>query len=122
MGWQGIPIAAFVLLASLGRPADSAPACGAAPAPAGATVHGPVLQVLDARTLCLAGGPHPATWAPVELAEPAPSRQALMAAAFGKNAVCTVRPDGRAACVVEGRQLAALLQQPELLKAAVHWQ
>ena len=96
-------------------------ACKGAPPVAGAQLHGPILNVPDANTVCVAQGHSPGSWIAVRLAEPAPDRATLMAAAFGKNAVCVVGSDGRALCVVEGAPLSQLLQQPELQKASLAW-
>jgi hypothetical protein len=94
----------------------------------GATIKGPVLHVVDGETLCVAQGFDPSTWVPLQVAGahgPAVTKPALMAVAFGKDAVCKVESvaEGRAvaACTVEERPLAALLQQPEVLRAAGGW-
>jgi hypothetical protein len=44
-----------------------------------------------------------------------------MAAAFGKNAICFVGRDGRAACDIEGQPLAVELNRPETIKASLSW-
>ena len=53
------------------------------------------------------------------------SRGALMAAAFARNAVCTVTGlvDGRAAarCEIEGQPLAERLRQPDIAKIGETW-
>ncbi len=104
-------------------PADLAPpprvsivaTCAAAPPAPGGVVAGPVLQVIDGRTLCVALGPTPDRWVRVRLADvlDPTARGALMAASFAKDAACSVeRLDeqgmvGR--CVVEGAPLARLV-------------
>jgi hypothetical protein len=92
------------------------------PAPdAHAAVHGPVLAVPDASSLCVATGVSPSAWVRISLAQLQTTRSALMAAAFGKNATCVVDADGHGACVVEGRPLAETLHSPEIVKAAYDW-
>lgn len=100
----------------------------AAPLPEpGAVLKGPVLHVEDSDTLCIAQGFEPSKWVPLKVGDGAGavSKSALMAAAFGKDAVCTVSSiaDGQATatCTIEERPLAALLQQPGVLKASGNW-
>ncbi len=69
------------------------PAVCSAPAPEpGAVIAGPVLQVMDGRTLCVAQGPVPSQWVRVTLADEggAADRGSLQAAVFAKRLVCTV--------------------------------
>jgi len=70
-----------------------------APAPvAGQPFVGPVLQVLDGRTVCVALGPTPDQWIEVDLADgkAAVSRPALMRAVFAQRIVCVAdRAGGR---------------------------
>ena len=90
--------AALILTAALGGVAHGGPSAVAAvacsaPAPApGAEVSGPVLQVIDGRTFCLAEGPMPASWLKVTLAGGADAgdRLGLMAAAFARRVTCVV--------------------------------
>ncbi|MFC3078145.1 hypothetical protein ACFODL_08610 [Phenylobacterium terrae] len=99
----------------------------AAPLPKpGEVVKGPVLHVQDGETLCVAEGFEPSKWVALQVADGSGvPKAALMAVAFGKDAVCKVESvaAGRAVatCSIEERPLAALLQQPEVLKAAGGW-
>lgn len=95
--------------------------CGRSETQPGATVHGPVLLVPDSDTLCLASGPTPDTWTRIKLSTASPTRAVLMAAAFGKNADCTVDQSGAASCTVEGQSLDATLGSPEIVKASLAW-
>jgi hypothetical protein len=88
---------------------------------AGQSIHGPILRVIDAHTLCVALAPDPSTWVPVALADPAPTRKILMAAAFAKNATCVIDADGRGVCDIEGEKLADLVQQPGIVQASMEW-
>lgn len=99
----------------------------AAPLPQpGEVIKGPVLHVEDGETLCVAEGFEPSRWVALQVVDGAEvPKAALMAAAFGKDAVCKVESvtDGRAvaSCAIEERPLAALLQRPEVMKAAGGW-
>jgi hypothetical protein len=65
--------AAAVALAALGFGAPALAQTCRAPAPAvGQTVSGPVLHVIDGRTLCLAQGPTPDQWIPCGSRPPGP--------------------------------------------------
>jgi hypothetical protein len=88
---------------------------------AGQSVHGPILNVIDDKTVCVALAGSPTTWVPVILATPATTRSRLMAAAFGKNATCVIDAQGRGDCVVEGEKLAEVLQRPEIVRASLEW-
>jgi hypothetical protein len=92
------------------------------PAPGGgAVVKGPVLVVPDGSTLCVALGLPPSDWVVVKLPDLGYSRSVLMAAAFGKNAICTVRRGGFADCRIQGKPLNDVLRRPEVQKAAEEW-
>jgi hypothetical protein len=92
------------------------------PAPAeGVAVHGPVLAVPDASSLCVATGVAPSDWVRIPLPHLQATHAALMAAAFGKNATCAIDAHGRGACAIEGQALAETLQSPEIVKASVDW-
>ena len=95
--------------------------CPGGPAPNGAVVHGPVLQIPDPASLCIAQGPSPSTWIRVRLARASQTYPLLMAAAFGKNAVCKVGLDGRGVCAIEGQPLDAELRRPETVVASLSW-
>jgi hypothetical protein len=72
-GWARSGAAAVALAAlALGAPA-LAQTCRARPPrpPSGQTVSGPVLHVIDGRTLCIAQGPTPDQWIPLRIS-PAP--------------------------------------------------
>ncbi len=113
--------AAFVLTGLALHPAqaNAASPCQGKPVQAGGFVRGPVLEILDARTVCVARSP--TDWVAVTLIQPAQSRPALMAAAFGKTATCAVGPDGRGECVIDGVSLGVLLRQPTIQKTAMAW-
>jgi hypothetical protein len=110
-----------VAMTAITAPALAADLCrGAAPA-RGAPVHGPVLAVPDAASLCIATGASPSEWIRVPVSHLQTSRAALMAAAFGKNATCVIDAQGRGACVIEGHALAEAVQSPEIVKASYAW-
>jgi hypothetical protein len=107
--------------------AAQAGVCSAPPPQPGQVIEGPVLHVDDGGTLCVAQSFDPQTWVALKVAasdDEAPKR-ALMAVAFGRDAVCKVEAvtDGQAlaSCTIEQRPLAALLQQPGVLKAGGDW-
>jgi hypothetical protein len=111
----------LLMSAALAAPAMADGVCkGPTPAP-GMTLHGPVLQIDDGASLCIGLGAHPSAWSLVRLRAVHTPRATLMAAAFGKNAVCAIGRDGLAVCTVEGRPLAGELQRPELLRTALEW-
>jgi hypothetical protein len=93
---------------------------GAAPAP-GASIHGPVLEIPDGKSLCIALNTSPDSWVRVDVAQLNASRPQLMAAAFARNATCQIGHDGGAVCTIDGEPLAARLQQPWLIEAAMAW-
>jgi hypothetical protein len=90
-------------------------------------VSGPVLQVIDGRTLCVALGPTPDRWVRVRLADvlDPTARGALMAAAFAKDAACGVeRLDDQGVvgrCVVEGAPLSRLVDGADARLQAAAW-
>jgi hypothetical protein len=100
-----------------------------APAPAiGQTVSGPVLHVIDGRTLCLAQGPTPDQWIPLRIAPTVPAlpvdRERLMAATFSRSLTCRITGDGpvkTATCTLAGRPLEALLSEPATITQAKAW-
>ena len=99
-----------------------------APAPAvGAVISGPVLEVIDGRTLCVADGPTPDHWLRVRLADVADprARGALMAAAFSKDVICIAdRRDGQGVvgrCVFDGSPLGDLVRSGEVRAQAASW-
>jgi hypothetical protein len=112
---------AFSIAAAAGAPQPAEPVCAAPPPVPGQVLHGPVLHVPDAATVCIATGPAPSDWVAAPIERAAPSRGLLMAAAFGQNATCRVADDGRAVCTIEGVSLARRLQQPEVERASAIW-
>lgn len=123
---SALAFAAFALMTG----AAHAQTCGGAQAPAGAAVHGPVLQVLDGQRLCVATGAERGEWAeliirgadegPVEV-DGALGPALLMSVAFGHDADCVVGADGKADCTVDGQPLSALLNRPGALQTAKAW-
>ena len=115
-------LALFSIAIFLMAPAASADGIcqGKTPA-AGAIIHGPVLEIPNGGSLCLATGSAPETWIRVSVAHFNSSRPNLMAAAFGKNATCVIGRNGEAECAVEGQSLASTLQQPQVIRAATEW-
>ena len=95
--------------------------CPGGPAPSSAVVHGPVLEIPDAMSLCLAQGQSPTTWIGVTLAQPSHTYPLLKAAAFGKDAICFVGRDGRGLCDIEGQPLDSALRRPETIEASLAW-
>lgn len=99
-----------------------------APAPAaGVAFAGPVLQVIDASTVCVALGPLPTQWVRVDLAD-TPSdgtRSGLMAAVFAQDVTClSAGPAGvgvRAVCLSGGVSVGLLASRPEIRAAAGSW-
>jgi hypothetical protein len=116
-----IPFLATTMAAALATSVCAADICQGPPALSGAVVHGPVLEVPDGSSLCIATGASPSTWVKIPLPHPQTSRAALMAAAFGKNAACAVDSHGRGDCTIEGQSLAMAVQRPEIVKAAFSW-
>lgn len=121
---------AFAAAAVLMTGAAHAQTCGGAQAPAGAAVHGPVLQVLDGQRLCVAMGAERGEWSELIIrgADEGPlavdgalGPALLMSVAFGRDADCVVAADGIADCKVDGQPLSALLKRPGALKTAQAW-
>ena len=122
MGLAAVVISSvMLLLAAQGARAEPAKACGTEQPFAGEVLHGPVLEIPDASSLCIALGASPAAWVSVQLPNLGVTRSALMAAAFGKNATCVVGADLRATCNVEGKRLTDQLHRPAILRAALAW-
>jgi hypothetical protein len=100
-----------------------------APAPAiGQSVSGPVLHVIDGRTLCIARGPTPDQWIPLRIMPAVPAlpvdRERLMAAAFSQSLTCRITGGGpvkTATCTLAGRPLEALLSEPATITQARTW-
>ena len=112
------------LLLGLAAPASSALAADVCQGPAaapGVVLHGPVLEVPDGGSLCIAQSAAPTAWTRVSVRQLNTSRPLLMAAAFGQNATCRVGADGLADCTVEGASLADTVKRPEIIKASLQW-
>ena len=116
-----LPWLATTIAATFATSVCAADICQGPPAVKGAVVHGPVLEVPDGSSLCIASGASPSAWVRIPLPHLQTSRAALMAAAFGKNATCAVDSHGRGDCTIEGQTLAMAVQRPEILKAAFSW-
>jgi hypothetical protein len=111
----------------LGAPALAQPCRAPTPA-AGQTISGPVLHVIDGRTLCVAQGPTPDQWIPLRISPAVPvlpiDRQRLMATTFSRPLTCKITGGGpakTATCTLAGRPLEALLSEPATLTQAKAW-
>lgn len=121
--------AAAIALAALAFCAPALAQTCRAPAPAaGQIVSGPVLHVIDGRTLCVAQGPTPDQWIPLRIAPGVPAlpadRQRLMAATFSQSLTCKITGGGpvkTATCTLAGRPLEALLSEPAAITQAKTW-
>jgi len=136
-------VIAFTALASAGfllghaGAAQAAERVCTAQVPASGVLHGPVLHVEDADTLCVALGATPDQWVRLTLAD-APStsmiqrasltdaeanpRGTLMAVAFSQNVDCTIEQGDRAVCTLaDGRSVGALLRQPVARVVGKDW-
>jgi hypothetical protein len=87
----------------------------------GAVVRGPVLEIPDGSSLCVALGVSRSTWVPIDIAPLGADRATLMAMAFGRNATCVVGADGVGQCRIEGAALADGLRDPEVRKISMSW-
>ncbi|MBU1377117.1 MAG: hypothetical protein KKE02_13450 [Alphaproteobacteria bacterium] len=99
------------------------PCGGRAPA-TGAELHGPVLHVLDGRTLCIANGVDPSQWTEVTLQDAPASASwgGLMSVAFGNDVTCVVQGSDRTAiCRIGQRSIGARLNDAAVAKDAVSW-
>lgn len=119
--WVGVLLAVTVVGGPAAALAQGSSVCAGSPTASSSELRGPILEVPDSESLCVALSDNPSTWVRVVLAQPAPTRGALMAAAFGKNAVCTVRADGRGVCKVESAPLGDLLRRSEIIKTSADW-
>ncbi|CAN5194506.1 hypothetical protein BH10PSE4_BH10PSE4_38690 [soil metagenome] len=124
--WGGAALAIIAL--TVAAPALAETCRGPAPA-VGQMVSGPVMHVLDGRTLCVAQGPTPDQWIPLRISSSvalmADDREKLMATAFAQSLRCEVT-GGRgatrtAACTLEGRPLDSLLADPAVVTLAKAW-
>lgn len=132
IAFAALAAAGFLLGANQARAADSV--C-TGEAPASGVIRGPVLQVEDGATLCVALGATPDRWVRLTLADaPAANpiqhasntdenpRGTLMAVAFSQMVDCRVQPDGRALCALQdGRSVGALLKTRAAWAAGKEW-
>lgn len=115
--------------------AGTSPCAGKAPA-VGAAVHGPVLDVIDGETLCVALGATPDHWVALRLAglprAAAPARGqedrargVLMAVAFSQNVTCRVvatdRAGASAVCDLDGLAIPKRMQTSGAVDAGWVW-
>jgi hypothetical protein len=102
-------------------------ACTAAAPKPGDSFAGPVLQVIDARTACVALGPLPSQWVEVVItdSEAGGTRGSLMAAAFAQDAVCLATGNAgeavRAVCFVDGVSVGRLANSTGSRMQANDW-
>jgi len=107
------------------RPAMAA--CTAAAPRVGDSLSGPVLQVVDARTVCVALGPLPSQWVQVVIADSKTdaTRGGLMAAAFAQDVQCVVTGEAgaavRAVCLADGVSVGRLADSPDSRMQASAW-
>jgi len=134
MDVRATAVAILMLTAGAGAAQAAGPCSAPVPAP-GTEVHGPVLDVLDGRRLCVGLGATPDRWLEIELADPALTRAselaggnprgALMAAAFAQNVTCTVSETqgGRAlgACRLDGASVSELAMKPQAIRDSAGW-
>jgi endonuclease YncB( thermonuclease family) len=139
MSWASKPLLVIViglglLLIRAPGAAASTSACKGAPPSIGAAVHGPVLDVVDGETLCVALGPTPDRWVALKLADApnaAPTngadraRGALMAVAFARNVDCRVvaadKAGRSAVCVLDGRSIVARMREHDAVSVGLAW-
>ncbi|MDG2520245.1 hypothetical protein P7B02_01735 [Caulobacter segnis] len=101
--------------------------CLAAKPVVGSEFSGPVLQVVDAQTLCVALGTDPSQWVQVRLprGQRAETRGDLMAASFARNITCrTLRRAQEgviAACALDGENVGRLTRTRAVKAAGLDW-
>jgi hypothetical protein len=121
--------------ATQAQAADSV--CTAALPAAGTVIRGPVLEIEDGETLCVALGETPDQWLRLTLADAPvdnPVRRAafttaddnprgtLMAVAFARTVDCRIEDGGRALCALDdGRSVGALLKTRTAQAAGRDW-
>lgn len=122
MSRHGLILAILAIgAACVGSQASAAEVCQGPAATPGAVLHGPVLEISDSASLCIASAASPTAWTRVSVRQLHASRPVLMAAAFGQNATCRVGADGQADCSIEGVRLADTVNRPEVVKASMQW-
>jgi hypothetical protein len=102
-----------IVAGGLASRAGAQSVCQGPPPQQGTVVHGPVLQIDDGSSLCVATGAPPSTWVAIHLPQIHATRATLMAAAFGRTATCVLDAGGIGECSVEGRPLLDELKRPE---------
>lgn len=122
IAFAALAAAGFLMGSNSAQAATGDSVCTAR-APAEGVLRGPVLQVEDGATLCVALGATPDTWVRLTLAD-APTaggiqrasntdenpRGTLMAVAFSQTVDCRLQADGRALCALQdGRSVGALM-------------
>lgn len=101
--------------------------CSARPPEPGQAFSGPVLEVLDGRTICVAQGPTPREWIQVTLngRETDGMRGPLMAASFARTVTCVAGPPSEqgvvADCWIDGVALGAATRTPAALTEGRVW-
>lgn len=132
-GWavlSGAAVALAVMTSASASQAQTVAQTCRGPAPAaGQTVSGPVLHVIDGRTLCIAQGSTPDHWVPLRVSASVTllpdDRERLMAATFSHALSCRIT-GGRdavktATCTLAGRPLDDLLTAPATITEATAW-
>ena len=123
-----------LLIRAPGASAATTP-CKGPPPSVGAEVHGPVLDVVDGKTLCVALGPTPDRWVALKLAGAPPAdlpndrtdqaRGALMAVAFARNVTCRVvaadKAGRSAVCVLDGRSIVVRMREHDAVSVGLAW-
>lgn len=127
-GWaESVGAAGALVMLAMAAPAMAQTCKGRSPA-VGQTISGPVMHVIDGRTLCLAQGPTPDRWIPLRVSRAVAAlpadRDRLMAATFAQSLECRITGGGAtraAACTVAGRPLEVLLTKPATITQAKAW-
>jgi hypothetical protein len=128
-GWaRASGAAAALAVLAFGAPV-LAQTCRGAPPSVGQTVTGPVIHVIDGKTLCIAQGPTPDHWIALLISPsvtPLPAdRERLMAASFSRSLTCKVTgrrgPLSAATCTLDGQSLESLLSVPATVTEAKAW-
>ena len=87
---------------ALARSVAAGPCDGPAPE-AGARVQGPVLQIPDANTICIATSP--TRWVRVTVGDLNADQKTLMSQLFTRTVRCEIKKTGPAACWLDGLPL-----------------
>jgi hypothetical protein len=121
VGISSVLVATAIIATMPLSPTNAASVCPGPVASVGAIVRGPVLQVPDGSTICVALNPAPTTWMQIALSAGDTTRSALMTAAFAKTATCFILSDGTGRCLIDGKPLADALRSVELARTTTHW-